>query len=359
MCCYRYKVENTMREDIIVSVVIPIYNVSKWIDRGLEVILSQSLKDIEVLLVDDGSTDDSAEKCRAWIEKDDRVRLISKENGGAGSARNAGLDVSKGRYVYFFDIDDIARPNLLEYCSSKMDELQVDYMMFGFNMIEKGYVDSTIVCTHDEQIINNNSELKDAFIDQMLLCTGGNGFPWNKMYRLEFLNKHKLRFENQRIQQDEVFNILVYRQLEKAYISSEILYDYFIYSVGNTRSRFIPERFDIYVSVREHFEDLFEYWHLKDNRVTQYLNRRFFDGVNQTLRFNMFHSKCDWDDERRKEELDRVMSHTFTLNAIDHVTMNFEESLFVGAYKAKSIMRIRFFNWLFDTLRKARHLFKK
>ena len=77
------------------------------------------------------------------------------------------------------------------------------------------------------------------------------------------------------------------------------------------------------------------------------------------MRFNLFLSKCDWDDERRKEELDRVMSHTFTLNAIDHVTMNFEESLFVGAYKAKSVMRIRFFNWLFDTLRKARHLFKK
>ena len=107
MCCYRYKVENIMTENIIVSVVIPIYNVSKWIDRGMEVILSQSLKDIEILLVDDGSTDDSAEKCRAWIEKDDRVRLISKENGGAGSARNAGIDEAKGRYVYFFDIDDI------------------------------------------------------------------------------------------------------------------------------------------------------------------------------------------------------------------------------------------------------------
>lgn len=359
MCCYRYKVENTMRENIIVSVVIPIYNVSKWIDRGMEIILSQSLKDFEVLLVDDGSTDDSAEKCRAWTEKDDRVRLISKENGGAGSARNVGIDEAKGRYVYFFDIDDIAKPNLLEYCSSKMDELQVDYMMFGFNMIERGYVDSTIVCGHKEQIINSNSELRDAFIDQMLLCVGGNGFPWNKMYRLEFLNKHNLRFENQRIQQDEVFNLLVYRQLERAYISSEILYDYFIYSSGNTRSRFIPERFDIYVSVREHFEDLFEYWQLKDNRVTQYLNKRFFEGVNQTLRFNMFHPKCDWDDERRKEELDRVMVHTYTLNAIDHVTMTFEESQFVSAYKAKSLLRIRFLNWSFDMLRKVRHFFKK
>ena len=92
--------------------------------------------------------------------------------------------------------------------------------------------------------------------------------------------------------------------------------------------------------------------------MTQYLNKRFFDGVNQTLRFNMFHPKCDWDDERRKEELDRVMVHTYTLNAIDHVAMNFEESQFVSAYKAKSILRIRFLNWFFDTLRKMRHFLR-
>lgn len=348
-----------MTENIVVSVIIPIYNVSKWIDRGMQIISTQSLKDIEILLVDDGSTDDSAAKCQVWVKKDDRVRLIRKENGGAGSARNAGMDVAKGRYIYFFDIDDIAKPNLLEYCSSRMDELHVDYMMFGFNMIEKGYVESTLVCDHKEQIINSNSELRDAFIDQMLLCTGGNGFPWNKMYRLEFLNKHNLRFENQRIQQDEVFNLLVYRHLEKAFISSEVLYDYYIYSAGNTRSRFIPERFDIYVSVREHFEDLFEYWKLKDKRVVQYLNDRFFNGVNQTLRFNMFHPKCDWDDKRRKEELIRVMSHTFTLNAIDHVTKDFEMSMFIAAYKAKSVMRIRILNYIFEMLRKVRRMFKK
>jgi len=110
-----------MREDIIVSVVIPIYNVSKWIDRGMDVILSQSLKEIEVLLVDDGSTDDSAEKCRARIEKDDRVRLISKENGGAGSARNAGIDEAKGRYVYFFDIDDHLRRILKNTKKNQVD----------------------------------------------------------------------------------------------------------------------------------------------------------------------------------------------------------------------------------------------
>lgn len=348
------------KDNIIVSVIIPIYNVSRWIDKGMEIILNQSLKNIEVLLVDDGSTDDSAEKCQVWVDKDERVHLIRKENGGAGSARNAGMDVAKGRYVYFFDIDDVAKSNLLEYCSFKMDELQVDYMMFGFNMIEKGYVNSNIKCDHKEQLINSNSELKEVFADQMLLCTGGNGFPWNKMYRLEFLNRHNLRFENQRIQQDEVFNLLVYRHLEKAYISSEVLYDYFIYSSGNTRSRFIPDRFDIYVSVREHFEDLFAYWNLRDERVSKCLDYRFFEGVKQTLRFNMFHPKCDWNDDRRKEELDRVMAHPFTKRAFDNMTnLDFETSKFVSAFKAKSLMRIRFYNWLFDTMRKVRHSFKK
>lgn len=345
-------------ENIIVSVVIAIYNVSHWIDKGMDIILNQTLTNFEVLLVDDGSTDDSAVKCQSWVEKDDRVRLIRKENGGLGSARNAGIDAAKGRYVYFFDVDDVAKANLLEYCSSKMDELQVDYMMFGFNMIEKGYVNSTLVCSHKEQIINNNSELKNAFAEQMVLCTGGNGFSWNKMYRREFLNRYGLRFENQRIQQDEVFNLLVYRHLDKAYISSEVLYDYFIYSSGNTRSRFIPERFDIYVSIRDHFLELLSYWNLKDERVTRHLDKRFLEGITQTLRVNMFHAGCDWDDDRRLQELDKVMSHPYTINVLDNVSLNFEMSRFVSAFRDRSLVRIRFYNWLFGTLRKIRHSLK-
>ena len=92
---------------------------------------------------------------------------------------------------------------------------------------------------------------QNRFVDLFVLNM--NGFPWNKFYRKSFLNKYGIKYENQRIQQDEVFNLKVYKRLEKAFISSEILYTYYIYSNGNTRSRFIYDRFDIYKSVRQHF----------------------------------------------------------------------------------------------------------
>ena len=96
-----------MREDIIVSVVIPIYNVSKWIDRGMDVILSQSLKEIEVLLVDDGSTDNSINILNEYAKKDFRIKILTQKNQYAGIARNNGMKISKGKFIAFMDSDDL------------------------------------------------------------------------------------------------------------------------------------------------------------------------------------------------------------------------------------------------------------
>lgn len=341
----------------VVSVIIPIYNAYRWIDRGMENILSQSLQDIEIWLVDDGSTDKSIIKCEQWTKQDERVHIIRKKNGGAGSARNAGIEAANGHYIYFFDIDDLAKPSLLEYCTSKMDDLRVDYMMFGFNMIEAEYAKNILVCDHKEYIIKSNSALRNIFVDEMVLCKGSNGFPWNKMYRRSFLNKHNLRFENQRIQQDEVFNLLVYEKLEYAYISPEVLYDYFIYNKGNTRSHFIPERFDIYISVRNHFDHLIKFWQLKDERLELYLNKRFYSDINKVLRFNMFHSECDWSKERKLEEINRVMSHPLSKKAIYNLPKEgIENKLFAKAFISRNLLHIDLLNRIFKVLRIIRHL---
>lgn len=347
-------------ETPLVSVVIPIYNVSVWIDRGMENILAQTLQDLEVWLVDDGSTDDSAARCERWTRRDRRVHLLRKENGGAGSARNAGIDAARGRYIYFFDIDDLAHAGLLEYATEKMESLAVDYLMFGFQMID---VDNggTLVCGHKERIIHNNKELRDCFAEEMVLTTGGNGFPWNKMYRRSFLKDHGLRFENQRIQQDEVFNLLVYERLERAYISPAILYDYFVYNKGNTRMRFIPERFDIYVSVRDHFQHLLEVWGLEDERVTAFLHRRFMSGVSDALRFNLLHKACPWSEEERRGELERIMRHPYTLAAITSGagSETLEGRCFLYAFRRRDLRLIRLLNGWFAGLRRMKRRLKR
>ena len=106
----------------LVSVIIPIYNVRRFIERGLNNVFAQSCQDFEILLSDDGSTDGSYEECQAWALKDSRIRVLHQENKGAGAARNHGIEEARGEFIYFFDIDDEIYPHLLEYCVRTINE---------------------------------------------------------------------------------------------------------------------------------------------------------------------------------------------------------------------------------------------
>lgn len=337
-----------------VSVIIPIYNVLSFIERGLQNVLNQTYQDFEIILSDDGSTDGSYEECMKWAEKVSRIRVLHQENQGAGAARNHGIDEAKGEFIYFFDIDDEINPRLLEYCVGKMNELNVDFICFGYNNVETTYK-SKVTITFPNTIINNNNELRDIFVDEFVLKT--NGFPWNKFYRKSFLDQNNLRYENQRIQQDEVFNLKCYQYLEKAYLSPEILYIYYVYKKGNTRSRFIPERFDIYKSVRFHFEHLKSYWQLKDTRLDNYLENRFYNGILQCLLFNLMHTNCSWTQTEKKEEMKRIMQDSLTIECFrwaDENKRDVEQRLYRKACRNQNLLQIKYCKNLFEVLHRLR-----
>ena len=97
-----------------VSIIIPIYNVAKYVDECVSSACKQTYSNLEIILVNDGSTDDSGAKCDAWMNRDDRIKVIHKINGGLSSARNAGLDAATGTFIYFLDGDDYIESTLLE-----------------------------------------------------------------------------------------------------------------------------------------------------------------------------------------------------------------------------------------------------
>ena len=97
-----------------VSVIVPVYKVEKYLDECVRSILAQTYRNIEVILVDDGSPDSCPQLCDAWVKADGRVRVVHKPNGGLSSARNAGIDVAKGDYLMFIDSDDVIKPEMVE-----------------------------------------------------------------------------------------------------------------------------------------------------------------------------------------------------------------------------------------------------
>ena len=113
-----------------VSVVINMYNSEKYLRKCIDSVLAQTFTDFELILVNDGSKDHSLDICKEYAEKDKRIRIVDKENGGLADARNAGLDAAKGKYLEFIDADDWIEPDLLEKCVTKLHETDADIVIF-------------------------------------------------------------------------------------------------------------------------------------------------------------------------------------------------------------------------------------
>jgi len=109
-----------MKENPLISVIVPVYKVEKFLDRCVKSLLGQSYGNIEIILVDDGSPDNCGAMCDVWAETDSRIKVLHKENGGQAMARNQAVAVSSGEYIFFVDSDDYVSPDALEYLVSIM-----------------------------------------------------------------------------------------------------------------------------------------------------------------------------------------------------------------------------------------------
>lgn len=123
----------------IISVIIPVYNVHKYLPKCLESIISQTYKDLEIIIVDDGSMDDSRKICEQYAASDDRIRLIHKENGGAASARNVGLSIATGEYLAFVDSDDFLEIDAYEFMIKKLKKSNADVIQCCLRNVYKDY----------------------------------------------------------------------------------------------------------------------------------------------------------------------------------------------------------------------------
>lgn len=340
-----------------ISVIVGLYNVASFLEnKKLSCILNQSYSNWELLLVDDGSTDETSILCDQFAEQDSRIKVFHKENGGLGSARNVGIEQATGEYLWFYDVDDEVELNLLEYCVAEMDKRQVDLMIFGFWAITPS-LNLTEEVYFTEKEIRGQEQLRDCYLDDLLFVRYGNGFAWNKVYRRSFIEQNHLRYENQRIQQDEVFNLKVYQEVNSIYLSPKLFYHYFIYNIGNTRSRFIPNRFDIYLSIFDQFIELKDAWPIDDSRFMEYLYKRLYSSVSQCLLYNLFHPDCMWNKEEKEREINKIMSDNRVLRSFSFMKetkLGIERRLYLNAFERKSLLLISLYRNIFSFLRRLK-----
>lgn len=147
----------------LISVIIPVYQVEKYLVRCLESVVNQTYKNLEIILVDDGSTDASGEICDEYAEKDDRIKVIHKENGGLSSARNAGLDIAQGEYIAFVDSDDWVTTDYVEYLYEILIRNDADFSMANMMRTTKNTGIAYVPFVGNEIVLNRDDFLKRLF----------------------------------------------------------------------------------------------------------------------------------------------------------------------------------------------------
>lgn len=217
-------------EKIKVSVIIPVYNVENYIEECVESVINQTLKEIEIIIVNDGTKDNSIKKIEKYLS-DSRVILINKENGGVSSARNAGLKIARGEYISFIDSDDFIEPIMLEklYSNSKLAEIIFSNIAIYNNETKNKKYDKI------EAIFGNENKGSYLFYYYM--------FPTiNRIYRKDYLEKIKLTFTEGIIYEDIIFSIKASFLAKKVKYIDEFYYDYRINRTGSIMTTTNSER---------------------------------------------------------------------------------------------------------------------
>lgn len=244
-----------------VSVIIPIYNVEKYLNRCIDSVINQSLKDIEIILVNDGSPDNCPKICDEYANKDSRIKVIHKSNGGLSSARNAGMKIATGDYIGFVDSDDYIEINMYEQLYNVAYENNVDFVMSDYYKV---YDDSKKEVTLD---IDSGLYLKEDIYNKIYpslimkedIDYGPLLAVWHCLYKTSFIKKNDLYFDELvKYSEDNLFSSLVgYKSNSFYYMKGYYLYNY-RYNPNSISTTYKSDSWDVYVDMNN---KLYENFH--------------------------------------------------------------------------------------------------
>ena len=207
----------------VVSVIIPVYNVEKYLNQCLDSVLNQTLQDIEVICVNDSSTDGSLAILEEYAKKDERVTVVTQPNSGAGAARNKGLSLAVGKYLSFLDSDDFFEPDMLELAYKKAEEDRADFVVFQSDQYytdKKKFVAVTWTLREKElppYTPFNHRQMTDNIFKVFV------GWAWDKLYNREFVLRNHLQFQEQRTSNDLLFVFTAVALAKKISIVKKVL----------------------------------------------------------------------------------------------------------------------------------------
>ena len=265
------------------SIIIPMYNSEKYIYRCLNSIMNQTYKNLEIIIINDGSIDNSLKICKEISKNDDRIKIINKDNGGVSKARNDGIDTANGEYILFVDSDDWLEINTIEILNNILNEKDVDLIIFNINKILK------------KQYINNEKDLLNCL--SKLMVTEKINSPGNKLYKKSILTQNEVRFvDNIGIAEDLLFNLEYYDNINTLYICEKILYQIDTSNNESLSRKYNKNKYVQLMDVNERIKKLFyKYNNKKLNEACRYI--KFKNIISCCL--DLFDKRCSYQEKEK------------------------------------------------------------
>ena len=316
------------------SIIIPIYNAEKYLIQSLNSIINQSFTDFELILVNDGSTDNSKQICEEYAEKDDRIKVITTKNQGSGPARNAGIAIATGKYCYFPDSDDLLIKDALKSMYEETQKCEADLYVFSY-----------FISMRDNKKQIKKDRLNDLFLEDKIKLNyeeymkDGNkyiqGAPWNKLFLRKNIENHKIRYPNLKRHQDEVF-IIRYMNITKSVKFSNIpIYKYYLNDKKAEFNKFPKNYLDIRTELYKEFKNIIIPWNENNENVKYDI---YYSYIKSVLKcFEYMHSE-KWN-MTKKEKLQYIQTNISNKEVCDALNFIVENKKQIKEFKkSKSII---------------------
>lgn len=295
------------------SIIVPVYKVEEYLVKCIDSILNQTYKDFELILVDDGSPDNCPAICDEYAKKDNRITVIHKQNGGVSSARNEGIKIAKGEFIWFVDSDDYIETNALEILSDHIERSPSDLYVFEQGISKKINIDN----------------LNNLFYDHYFKYHFGFA-PWNKIYKNSILQSSSLFFDTEEtVGEDLLFNVNYYTKINSLEFLDENLYHYVIRE-NSAMTTFDDKRYQkqmrLFFKIHNLLEDM-----VSSEVLAILFLMHLMSGLNQSFKkFNLFKFR-----KIIKEYLTQTSFDKKTVKQAIKVFLSNENASFLGKIRIK------------------------
>ena len=272
-----------------ISVLIPVYNAKDFLYESIPSLLNQTLEDIELICVNDGSKDNSLEILEEFASKDSRVKVIDKENGGCGSARNRALEEARGEYVYFFDPDDMIENNAFELSYNMAIKNNSDLVIFKANIFDKDGISNRETFFNYNRTIDKKDFENLSFEHIKRYVLKGGYAPWSKLYKKEFIDSYDdFRFNIGLAFDDVPFHVKTMLRAKRISFINKFLYHYRVDNVNSVNST-SSNGFDIF-KIMDIVEDIL----VKENYFEELKNEFYIFQVHHFLLYIVSTDSVDY-----------------------------------------------------------------